>query len=282
MAKQKVLTESGFDELDAELGREDIGFTPRSVNVKINHQSAAFEIPGIGSDDDLEVVVLAAARIRTFFPKMGTQATTDELSQFTGGRPLCSSSDYANGELVDLDWVNAPDPAGMLKGKIAEGGLVCSQCPLNKWESVVLLGRTGRGKACDDRRRLLLWMEGWTVPVILGVSPSSIRNWDNYCSSLAIARPPKKPHHCITKMSLESVSVPGIKYAVIKFKYKSDITEEMKAALLTPVDLRGEEQSLIKALVDIFRNRAIAEDEYSTNSSSSTAKTDADDLGDDF
>lgn len=278
----KKLTDGGFGALDVELKGEDTGFNPRPVTVSINHQSAEFEIPGVPAVDDLEAVVIAAQRCRVFFPKMGSDAITDELSAFTGGQPFCSSQDYAHGKLADVDWDNKPpDSATALKDKIAEGGLFCSQCPLNKWESVTLLGRTGRGKACDDRRRLCLWKEGWDVPVILGVSPSSIRNWDEYCSSLVIGG--YRSYHAVTKLTLETVTAPNRKYAVIKFKFKSPITLDMQAELLSKVTMRGEEQSLIKALVDIFnRKESVEEEGYTVNGNGVEVAPDADNLGEDF
>ena len=281
MAK-KALTTGGFDALDAELKEEDAGFNPRPVTVKINHQSAEFEIPGVPAVDDLEAVIIAAQKCRVFFPKMGTDALTDELSAFTGKQPFCSSQDYVHGKLADVDWDNKPPTSAEgLKDKIAEGGLFCGQCPLNKWESVTLLGRTGRGKACDDRRRLCLWKEGWNVPVILGVSPSSIRSWDEYCSSLVIGG--YRSYHAVTRLTLETVTAPNRKYAVIKFKFKNPITAEMQTELMSKVTMRGEEQTLIKALVDIFNRRELVEDEeYPENGNGTKVAPDADNLGEDF
>jgi len=267
--------------LDAELEDEDIGFNPTPINIKINHSSAIFEIPGIDNVDTLEIVVLAASRVRVMFPQMGNDAITQELLEFTGNRPLCASHDYANGELVELDWTDkVPDAAEMLKSKIAEGALVCSQCPLNKWESVELMGKTGRGKACSERRRLCLWTNGWNTPVILSVPSSSIKAWDEYCSSLSIGH--FKPHHVVTRLTLETRTAPGRSYSVIKFKFSSPLDDAARAELLTPVDLRGEEQSLIKALVDIFKRRTMTEEVIAPSNGTTAGKADDDNLGEDF
>lgn len=265
-------------ELDAELD-EDPGFNPIPVRMKINHQSALLEIPGLPGQDAMEAVVLAASRVRVFFPRMGVEVTTNEILQFCDNRPFCHSFDYVNGNLIEADWDNAPESADMLRKKIAEGALACTMCPLDKWESVGLLGRTGRGKACAELRRLLLWRQGWDVPVILSVPTSSIRAWDGYCSSLSVTS--KKLYHVVTKISLEAKSGAGKNWAVAKFTMKDVITEEMRQQLIERVNLRGIEQSRAKALVDVFKRRELAEEDYPTNGDSAP-KADADDLGEDF
>jgi len=270
---------SVFNALDAELD-QDPGFNPIPVNVKINHPGALFDIPGVANIDTLEVVVLSAMRVRTLFANMGSQSATKEISEFTGNRPVCSSSDYVNGELIDGDWEKAPESAKALKAKISEGALVCaeSSCPMNKWGSIELMGKEGRGKACAELRRLCVWKPGWTIPVILSVPTSSIKAWDEYGSSLAIGN--LKPHYVTTKMTLEAKSFPGVNYSVVKFKYVDTITEDMQKELLTRVNLRGTEQSLIKSLVDIFKRRELTIEDYEPIGTD--GDTDADDLGEDF
>lgn len=270
---------SVFNELDAELD-QDPGFNPIPVRVKINHQSALFDIPGIANVDTLEVVVLSAMRVRVLFGNMGTQAATKEISDFTSNRPLCSSSDYVNGNLIDGDWDSAPQSALALKAKISEGALVCaeSHCPLNKWGSIELMGKEGRGKACAELRRLCIWKPGWTIPVIMSIPTSSIRAWDEYGSSLAIGD--LKPHYVTTRMTLETKTFPGVTYAVVKFKYVNTIDEGMRKELLARTNLRGQEQSLIKSLVDVFKERELTTEDYPTGGDDDAVDTD--DLSEDF
>lgn len=268
-----------FSDLDAELDG-DIGFNPIPVRVKINHPGALFDIPGMGNMDTLEVVVLSAMRVRVLFGNMGTKNATKEISDFTGNRPLCSSSDYVNGELVDSNWDEAPESAKALKAKISEGALVCSEshCPLNKWGSIELMGKEGRGKACAELRRMCIWKPGWSIPVILTIPTSSIKAWDEYCSALVIGD--LKPHYVTTKMTLEAKSFPGVTYSVVKFKLMNIITPEMNTELLARVNLRGQEQSLIKSLVDIFKDKELVAADYSASNDEDTP--DADDLAEDF
>lgn len=271
----------GLAELDAEMDEEP-GFNPVPVRVKINHPSALFELPGVDNIDQMEVTILSAVRVRVFYPRFGVEASTEEVLKFTSNRPFCSAQDYVTGNLVDADWEHAvPEAATMLKDKLAEGGLNCTKCPFNEWGSVTLIGREGRGKACAELRRLCLWKPGWSVPVILSIPSSSLRAWDEYCSSLNMAG--YRPHYVVTRVSLEQKSGPGRSYSVAKFKYQSTITEEMKSELLSPVNYRGKEQSLAKALVDIFKGKDITLEDYPTNGGGAGARVDADDLGgDDF
>lgn len=273
---------SVFGALDAELDH-DTGFNPIPVQVKINHQGSLFDLSGIGTLDMLEIVVLAAMRVRTFFPNMGSKDVTKTILEFTGNRPLCSSQDYVNGVLIDANWENAPEAASMLKGKIAEGALVCAEghCPLNAWNSVKLLGKDGRGKACAELRRLCIWKPGWNIPVILSAPTSSVRAWDEYCSSLVLKD--FKPHYVYTRMSLESKSGGGQNYSVIKFQYVNTIGEKERNELLTKVNLRGVEASLIKSLVDVFKRRALTVEDYPATPTNGTGDgVDADDLAEDF
>ncbi len=279
MSEIKKFDPSIFDALDAELDG-DVGFNPIPVQVKINHQNALFDIPGMGNLDTLEVIVLSAMRVRVLFGNMGAKSATKEISEFTANRPLCSSSDYVNGNLIDADWDNAPESAKALKAKISEGALVCSEshCPLNKWGSIELMGKEGRGKACAELRRLCIWKPGWNIPVIMSIPTSSIKAWDEYGSALAIGN--LKPHYVTTKMTLEEKSFPGVTYAVVKFKLMETITPAITDELLAKVNIRGQEQTLIKSLVGIFKDRELTTEDYPTGDDDGTP--DADDLAEDF
>lgn len=271
-----------FGELDTQVDDADPGFNPIPVNVKINHQSTQFDIPGIANVDQLEVVVLSAMRVRTLFGNMGVEAETIKISEFTSKRPLCSSSDYVNGNLIDGDWDNAPESAQILRAKISEGALICAEghCPMNEWGSTALMGKDGKGKACAELRRLCIWKPGWSIPVIISIPTSSIKAWDEYCSSLAIGD--LKPRYVTTRMSLESRTAPGRNYSVVKFKFDSVIDEGMLKELLTPVNLRGDEQTLIKALVDIFRNRELTIEDYPATDEGDSGTVADDNLSEDF
>lgn len=266
-------------ELDAEADAE-AGFSPVPIQIKINHPGAVFDIPALPSVDTLEGVVLASKRVRVFFPRMGNEELTQELLTYTNNRPICTSANYVDGNLLDADWENAPDALKALKDKIAEGALICgngNDCPLNAWESAKLVGRSGRGKACAELRRLCLWNPGWNVPVMVSIPSSSIKAWDEYCSSLSVAN--LRAHYMVTKLTLTKVSSPGRNYSTVGFKGVKTITPEMQQELLTTVNWRGEDQSLAKALVDVFKNRDLTIDDYPDSNGSGAEDVETSGLG---
>lgn len=42
----------------------------------------------------------------------------------------------------------------------------------------------GTGKACKEKRRLLVLPDGWAAPVIMNLPTMSVKNWDASCSTL--------------------------------------------------------------------------------------------------
>lgn len=261
-----------MDSLKDVLDKESQGFNPSPVVIKINHPDASFIIPGLPATKRLTGVVLASRKVRVFFPRMGNDADTKKLLDLTNNRPFCSSHDYAHGRLVDADWGaekgKKDSVAVFLKAKIAEGGLDCSECPLDEWSSVETLGRDGRGKACGELRRLLYWQQGMLIPTILPIPTSSIRNWDQYCSGLQVGG--KNHYQVVTEITLEQKEGPGMKWSVAKFQMDSNLDEEMVAELMAEVAQDGVQMPLIQALINIFKGRDLGLDEYPTNGDSNT------------
>lgn len=60
----------------------------------------------------------------------------------------------------------------------------CVTCPMNQWGSKHQDGKNAKGKACDEKRRLLFLPDGWHAPIILNLPTMSVGNWDAYCSTL--------------------------------------------------------------------------------------------------
>lgn len=259
-----------MDSLKEVLDKESQGFNPSPVVIKINHPDASFVIPGLPATKRLTGVVLASKKVRVFFPRMGNKKDTESLLTFTNNRPFCSSSNYLHGRLVDADWdtakSNKESVAIFLKEKIAEGGLECSQCPLDAWESVAVLGRDGRGKACGELRRLLYWQPGMLIPTILPIPTSSIRNWDQYCSGLQVGG--VNHFQVVTEVTLEQKEAPGMKWSVAKFVMDSSVEEDMAVELMAEVVQDGKPMALINALINIFKGKDLGLDEYPTNGDS--------------
>lgn len=280
MAKKKLPVPVGVDALDVYTAPEAQGYEPQVITIKISHGQEQFAIEGMPPVRRLEGIILASKKVRIFYPRMGDLEDTKVLLELTMNRPFCLSGDSITGELADVDWESAPETAKLLREKLSEGALDCRMCPFNQWESVQFLGKTGKGKACSEVRRLLYWKPGIMVPVILSVPPSSVRNWDNYCSALAVAAAMSEStltHHnrFITEVGLEPKRGIGMEWSVLTFTVAGQVTDEMVEELLQEVSFRGENQPLIAALIGLFHGREVSLDDIPDNGST-------EEKGDDF
>lgn len=248
---------------------EAAGFNPVPVLVKIIHPAQLFDFGGVEQSKRVVGVILACKMVRVFYPRFNEDALTEKIVSFTNKRPLCASKNYKTGEVVDLtdsDWANAPEEVAMLKEKIAEGAGRCADCPLKDWGAAELLqGEGARGTACKELRRLLFWRKGLTVPTMLSIPTSSVRNLDAYLSGLLAAEPPLACWQVITEISLEKRERGDRHWSVATFSKTGFITEEMALELVRPVMMRGEKVSLFEGLVAIFNEREIGLDEYADN-----------------
>lgn len=259
------------------LAEEATGFNPTPVEIKITHATQKFEIPSIGTLARLNCVFLASTRFRIMFANHNDGAVEKELNEFTGGRPICVSRDYRRGEIFEAtkeQWAGTNDIARMLRDKIAESSGVCASCPLggnDAWGSVQFVGKTGNGKCCTEKRRLLYWTTGVKVPIILTVPSSSVRNLDGYFSSLQAGG--LQHFQVVTEVALEAVTGGSNVYSVAKFSMAAEgdkglITEEMAEELTEEVNIQGVKRPLFKALVDLFNAREVDEgEEVATESS---------------
>lgn len=110
----------------------------------------SFQVPaatGPQAQQSLEGVVILDHRARAYWEKQG---------EATGTPPNCASQD---------GWHGVGIPGGL-----------CMTCPLNEWDS----GKDGRGKACKELHRIYLLQGGDTLPLLLTLPPTSLREWDAY------------------------------------------------------------------------------------------------------
>lgn len=110
----------------------------------------SFQVPttmGPQPQASLTGVVVFEHRARAYWGKQG---------ESTGAPPECSSQD---------NWRGVGVPGGL-----------CMNCPMNKWDT----GKEGRGKACKEFHRVYLLQAGDTLPILLTVPPTSLREWDKY------------------------------------------------------------------------------------------------------
>lgn len=165
--KETEPTTTALAELDREsllaraLGdeQETPGYRFLPSRVQIDHRSRRFVDPNTGETwSNLTGVVLYSQITRGYWVE-GDK------------RPRCSSLDGAQGTAAS--------------GQV----LTCATCRQNRWGSAAprtVNGQTvaAKGKACKEMRRLLFLPDGFDLPVLLAVPPSSLNRFDGWASGL--------------------------------------------------------------------------------------------------
>lgn len=111
---------------------------------------------------------------------------------------------------------NTPPDCSSEDGKVGTGtpGGDCATCPLNQWGSDP---DGGRGKACQNRRRIYLLREGETLPVLLTLPTTSLKAFSDYIAKRVLAKG-KRSYEVITKITLRrATSASGIAYSQAQF-----------------------------------------------------------------
>ncbi len=189
-------------------------------------------------------VVALSQKVRGYWPEAGV-----------GTAPLCSSPDGVTGyfnihadETQNSAGIQAsrPHPAlvQMLEGNQPNVEWECALCPMNQWGSEHQRGE-GRGKACKEMRRLLLLIDGWTIPALMSLPPTSIRSWDSYCSALAAKR---SAYFVVrTKFELDTAKAAGGEtYNVVKVSLAGSI-EDMDQ-LRTVAEIRRQYREMVRGM----------------------------------
>jgi hypothetical protein len=208
--------------LDEEFSYEDIaedmaGLRLSFQRIKIPAGGGLqFEIPGGDPENPdytraLEGVILFNHAANAYWPDGG-------YDEDENGPPMCSSADGITG--------------------IGDPGGACAICPLNTFGS----GENGRGKACKNMRHLYLLRDGAYMPVLVTLSPTSLKPFNDFVGAIFAAR---RRGTCgsIVQIGLKRVSN-GNDYSVATFKKLHDFT--------------GEQLSQIKAYADGFRSQVKA------------------------
>lgn len=183
-------------------------------------------------------VVALSQKARAWWPGEGT-----------GQPPLCSSPDGAHGwlpaeppvsQLKEADALSVSHP-GLRGEPIENGPYECRLCPLAQFGSAPK-SKGGRGQACKSLRRLVLLVDGYTMPVLFTLPPTSIKAWDRYCSGLQNRR---SAYFAVkTKFSLDKMSnAAGIEYAVVNVAVADAIDEPATFAAVR--EIRNEYRALI-------------------------------------
>ena len=180
------------------------------------------------------VVIIDAVRENTYYEgKFNPDVMT---------APVC----YAFGRDKDEDMGPHPSMQAFPEDFVPQND-TCRGCPKNEWGSA----DTGRGKACQNRRRLVLLPAGSYVPkrgsrdfdlelfneeehfrtadpAFLKLPPTSVEEWSKYVSQISAAhRLP--PHGVITRIYIETH--PKHQYHV-KFEMVEKVPDDQLAAIM--------------------------------------------------
>lgn len=197
-------------------------------------------------------IVAVSQKSRAWWPGKDTQ----------GAPPLCTSPDGLIGYFNTTDPEQAKVAAAlpirhpalsMMSG--AEGPHACPTCPLAQWGS-----GEGRGQSCKSLIRLILLVEGWSMPAIMTIPPTSVKLWNAYAS--ARARVQSQAYFTTwTRFELENATnAAGIKYAVVKLSAVKPLTE---AETMAVIDVRRQYAQLVRSM-------GISSEDYDTGGNGRT------------
>lgn len=182
-------------------------------------------------------IVAVSQKARAWWPSKDT----------AGLPPLCASPDGARGIFDDaaddqikaaLKWpVRHPALSALSDAK---GPWDCATCPMAQWGS-----GSGRGMACKSLRRLIILLQGWSMPAIITLPPTSVKVFDMYASARARERG-QAYFTCWSKFELEKTkNSQGIEYALLKLSVAKPLTEAEIAAVL---EVRAQYAALVRSM----------------------------------
>jgi len=227
--EQAILQEAASDENAFDYIPTRLKFPSGGMNVFTANDGEIVKPP-------FKAIIAVSQKSRAWWPGKDTQ----------GLPPLCSSPDGVNGHF-DIEaeaqieialGLQVRHPA--LRAMTHRYTWACAECPLTAWGS-----GSGRGQACKALRRLIVLVEGWTMPAIMTVPPTSVKVLDGYAS--ARARTKGQAYFTAwTRFGLEQqTNSAGIKYAVLKLEVDRALTE---AEVANVISIRHQFASWVREL----------------------------------
>lgn len=264
---KEALAEQGQNVMDV-LDRKaaEAPYRPGFLDIKVNRGAKSFEAGSLGTiDAPIECIILAVDHQRALWPQ-GSDDEQDKMREWCGKRPLCASR--ANGGVrgqlpKDVDKGTPKNIRDLLKAPMDEE-LHCGTPlkPRCKW-NMFGTADSGDGKACKERRRLLVYISDISSVAMLSVSPSSLSAWAAYEDSM----PGRRVDTCITSINLTVQKKGSNSYSVMDFspvKEKGSIiplTREMLSPLGRKVNYDGQEMVEIIAILNYFGQLEIISEE---------------------
>jgi len=125
---------------------------------------------------------------------------------------------------------NNPPDCSSMDGKFGEGdpGGPCAACQYNQFGSDP---EGGGGKACKNMRRIYILREGEIFPLLVTLSPMSLRNFGRYVSRRVLQRG-LRTYKVVTNIALKkATSSGGIVYSQATFKMAGVLPEDVAAGM---------------------------------------------------
>ena len=203
----------------------------------------------------VKAIIAVSQKARAFWPAKDT----------AGQPPLCSSPDGVAGMFdTTSDQVAAAaalsfrHPAlDTLDPEQAGGPWPCATCAMAQWGS-----GNGRGQACKSLRRLIVLVEGWTMPAIMTLPPTSIKAFDTYASACARTRGGAYFTNWTTITLKQDTNPAGIKFSTAQFAVAAPLAQAELAAV---IDVRHQYAELVRSL-------NIVADDYATDGTDAAAR----------
>lgn len=226
-AKKALAKPITFSALSPTFDDDDALFSPDEIMDSIGKQSVRnlekIKVPSggsivwevIGEDGEPDVVKTLEAVI------VETQDTRQWYAKkYSGGNepPDCVSIDMING-------VPGDDCPPEITGN-------CQTCPKNQWGSAVDdEGNPTNGKACQERKLVLMYREDDMVPLLLSIPPTSLTVFEKDMGRIAVAK--RRPIWAMVwKFSLtKEKNARNIEYSQVKAEFVRNLKEEEVLAM---------------------------------------------------
>lgn len=236
----------GIDEelrrmIEAESAADDQPFEFKPSRIRIaSGGSGHFQFNSGEMEATLTGVVALAQTVRGYWP-------TDKITSLP---PLCSSPNGQSGYWSNVDDQKQIQQAQqtalphraieLLSYRDQEfpESFDCKSCVMNQWGSAP---GGGRGKGCKEMRRLLIILDGHTMPAVLTLPPTSLKNYDEFFSGIV----GMGQKYWLTRIELTQTKVEGeYPHGIVNFKRdpQSLDPEQIRAVIA----IRQAYESLIK------------------------------------
>jgi hypothetical protein len=260
----------------AESAPYDPGFMP----IKMLKGSKSFNAGALGTlDSPIQCIIMSVNHRRGLWPPEKGSAVAqvaaalecmpddigkynrEEIDSWRGTLPLCGSSNNGGtkGALSKLLDSDTPEIIERFVSFPSNVDFVCSNC---KWNLFGSDYKGGAGKACKETRMLLLYFIEEEMAATLSITPSSLRNWKNYKTSL----PRQNFSGCFTKILTSPITKDGNEFNIVEFEPSKEggsivpVLPEHVASLGELVTYGGRECYKLEALIAEFLNIQLEDD----------------------